>query len=182
MQRLASMGCAIGLIASLGPVTASAQSSGEIEKQLAHVATVSEAGDYYCRVSPRSAGTSQTQMSLDFTVSGPGPVEAKMVVTGLVAGMRYSARLSWRGTASASADDEDVAEIILDEVYHFDPDPLPGDAKWSDPSGDRITLRVEDYSARGPEPYILAGTQKTEFGVNDMRCRERVRTRAQSNF
>ena len=125
---------------------------------------------YFCRVNPRGAGTSQTQMRIDFSLDGEGPVDAQMVVTGLVSNRRYSARLSWRGTASRADDNPDIAVIRLDDVYKFDADPLPGDAAWSDPSDDTIILRVEDYNPDGDEPYILVGTQTSEFGINDLRC------------
>lgn len=172
MRQFAGSLFAIGVVATLAPapIAAQSKSEGEVEKKLAYVASVAPERTYFCRVTPRGSGTSQTQMRIEFTLEGVGPVDAQMVVSGLVSDRRYSARLSWRGTASRSSEDSEIAVITLDEVYKFDADPLPGDAAWSDPSGDTITLHVEEYVSMGPEPYILVGTQTSEFGINDLRC------------
>lgn len=142
----------------------------QADAKFAYIAGLDPARTFYCRVMPRSSGSSETQLELDFTLEGAGPVEAKMVVTGSVNGRRYSARMNWRGTASAVGNGHNEALINLDEIYDWDGDPLPGDAEWSDPSGDTISLRIEDHYSMGTQPYILVGTQVTEFGVNDVRC------------
>lgn len=142
----------------------------EVEKRLAHVAVTSADRIYYCRVTPRSDATNQTQMLIDFQLEGEGPVTARMIVTGRVRGQLYHARITWRGTAGPAGDDGQEALIVLNEVAGFDADPLPGKARWSDPNGDRISLRVEPFLQKGPHSFALNGTQETEFGINDLTC------------
>ena len=161
--------CAIGLAMATGSAPLSAQ--GEtVSDKLAYVAALHPERIYYCGVRPLGSGTSETRMTIDFELDGAGPVEAMVVVTGSVGGRPYSARIQFRGTAGPAQDQPEEAEIVLTEVYSYDADPLPEGAAWSDPDGDVITLRVEENALMGSQPYILNGTQLSEFGINEVRC------------
>lgn len=160
-------------VAIAGPSLAA--ETTEVEKKLAYVAAVGPDRTYYCRVVPRSDATNRTQMVIDFSLEGEGPVDARMVVTGSVGGRPYSARIYWRGTAGPAGEDGNDAQIVLNEVSGFDADPLPGEARWSDPTGDTITLRVDHHTSLGPQSYVLQGTQESEFGINDLTCLDGVR-------
>lgn len=143
-----------------------------VEAKLSYVASIYPDGIFYCRVIPRSRATSETLIAIDFMFEEAGPLDALVVVTGQVRGQRYSARMTYSGHAAASQDDPGDAEIVLDTITEYDADPLPDGASWSSPEGDVISLRVERYRSMGPQPYILVGTQDTEFGINDLRCLE----------
>jgi hypothetical protein len=158
---------------ALTGTAASAQSSAD--EKLAYVASVAGEGVFFCSVKPRSRNTSETFMRVAIALDGEGPVEADVIVTGVVSGSRYSARISFRGIASAeyAGDNGESGEavITLNEVTSFDADSLPGDAEWSDPEGDVIELRVADFVSRGGDQrFILRGTQVSEFGTNDVSC------------
>lgn len=168
LQRAAALGLVLALTAS--PVMAQSDSLDSPEAKFAYVAGIYPQGSYHCRVTPRSGGTSETLMAIDFMMDGEGPVQANMVVTGQVNGRRYNAWIGYAGRTRTSASDPEEAVIVLDTVYHFDADPLPGGAEWSDPDGDTITLRIDRYFSMGRQKYILVGTQESEFGVNDLRC------------
>jgi hypothetical protein len=159
------MAPAVALVAPTGYPAES-----DVAQRLAYVAQVSADRIFYCRVAPRSDATNPTQMLIEFDLAGVGPVAARMIVTGSVRGDLYRARISWRGTAGPSGEDGQDALIVLDEVAGFDPDPLPGKARWSDPAGDTITLRVDPAPSGAPRPFVLSGTQETEFGINDLAC------------
>lgn len=161
---------ALLLTACAIPAQAQSDARDTVAAKLAYVASIYPEGSYHCRVTPRTGGTSQTLMAIDFILDETGAVDAHMVVTGQVQGRRYNARLGYSGHAGASDSNPEEAVIVLDTVYRFDADPLPGGAQWSDPQGDTITLRVDRYYSMGTQPYILVGTQESEFGVNDLRC------------
>lgn len=137
------------------------------EEKLAYVAAIGPQRSFYCEATPQTGATNSTQITLDFELSGAGPVNAQMVVTGSVQRRFYNARIGWNGTASAQGS---KAQIVLDAVTGFKADTLPGDAQWSDPEGDVITLRILPYSSFSSQRYILKGTQETELGTNDLRC------------
>lgn len=160
----------IAPLTALAAPTAVLADHSEVAARLSYVAATSPDRIYYCRVTPRSDATNQTQMLIEFDLAGEGPVAARMIVTGSVRGELYRARISWRGTAGPSGENGEDALIVLDEVAGFDADPLPGKARWSDPRSDKIKLRVEPLLSENPRPYALNGTQETEFGVNDLAC------------
>ena len=173
----------LGLGAALGSSSLAAQDNeqaqsanqSEVERKFDYVANVFPERTFFCRVTPQGSGTSETRINFDFEFDGPGPVDARMEVIGRVAGRPVSARMRWRGTASIEGKDGRHAVIRLTEIYDYDADPLPGSARWSDPQGDTITLRIENYVSLGTQPYVLNGTQNTEFGINDLRCLDSAR-------
>ena len=158
------------LAALAAPLSAQSDDSESVEAKLSYVSGIYPERTYFCGARPRDGGTSETRILFDFFLDGAGPVEAKMEVIGSVGGRRVSARMRWRGTAGPAPDNPEEAVIVLTEVYDYDADPLPDGAEWSDPEGDIITLRVDRYFSMGTQPYILVGTQLSEFGTNDLRC------------
>lgn len=172
MRRSGTFALALSALAMAAPLQAQEQSDplDTPESKFAYVAGVYPEGSYHCRVIPRSDSTSETLMAIDFIIEGEGPVLANVVVTGQVNGRRYHAWIGYAGREVTSADDPEEAKIVLDSVYHYKADPLPGGAEWSNPEGDTITLRIDRYFSMGSQKYILNGTQVSEFGVNDLRC------------
>ncbi|WP_162627673.1 hypothetical protein [Erythrobacter sp. KY5] len=167
MQGLACWKLALGVGLIVAAPVAYAQSQSSAEEKLAHVEEVAAQRTYFCRVKPRTSSTSETSIALDFEFGDSSQIEARMVVTGRVSGAPVSARMRWRGTTATSGEE---AVISLTEVYNYEADPLPGDAEWSDPDGDLITLNIVDTQRRGSQAFVLAGTQETELGTNDLRC------------
>lgn len=163
MRATATSLISIGLVTAAVP--ASAQS--EAEKALAHIEEIALERTYFCRVKPRTSATSEAFISLRLKFESESQVDARMVVTGRVSGAPVSARMSWRGATSTEGNQ---AVISLTEIYEYDADPLPGDAEWSDPEGDLITLNVVETDRRGSLAYVLSGTQETELGTNDLNC------------
>ena len=172
MRRFGSFALALSAFGTAIPMQAQAQADplDTSESKFAYVAGIYPEGSYHCRVTPRTGGTSETLMAIDFIIDGEGPVLANVVVTGQVDGRRYHAWIGYAGREVTSADDPEEAVIVLDSVYHYKADPLPGGAEWSDPEGDKITLRIDRYFSIGSQKYILNGTQESEFGINDLRC------------
>ncbi|WP_298303048.1 hypothetical protein [uncultured Erythrobacter sp.] len=109
---------------------------------------------------------------IDFVVEDEGQVTAKMAVTGRVGGRFYVTRIGWRGIVSVEGDE---ARVVLDEVLSVNADPLPGNARWSDPEGDVISLQIEPYSGPRDQNLSLTGFQETELGTNNMKCRDSPR-------
>jgi len=151
------------LVATTAP--SHAQSTGS--EKLAYVADVGPERTFFCEAIPQTGSTNKTLMMLDFELNGAGPISAKMIVTGSVDGRFFNTRIGWLGTAST---DGDEARVVLNEVSSVDADTLPGKARWSDPRGDVITLRIDPYASLGSQRFILKGSQETELGTNDLKC------------
>ena len=160
----------IAVEAGASPVIAiSSTGLAEARNKLSFVNSIEPPDLWICRARPQGGGTSGSNVMLAFMIPGAGDIAASMRVQFDLEGRSYAGSYRARGTAFARQDGE--ATIRLNSFTVLSEDTLPYDYEWSDPSNDVIELRVvTDTTGRGDKPYMMVGTQRSEFGVNDLAC------------
>jgi len=124
---------------------------------------------WVCRAAPRTSNTAPTQLMMAFIIPGMGDITASARNTVTLNGRSYSGNYRATGTAVARVDGS--ATIRLDSFEVMSQDQLPNGYDWSDPSQDIIELQVvADTASRDRKPYMMVGTQSSEFGTNDLTC------------
>ena len=153
------------------PASAMGQAGGlaQANNRLDHVAGLGTSGNWACTVRPRSENTSATTMQFMLLIGPNREVNGLMRVAFNYQGRTYNGSLDVSGRAIAKNSGD--ASLVIDRFDDFQGDQLPDGLQWSDPNGDVIELDVVPNtlnSARGP--YMLTGSQTSEFGVNSVGC------------